>query len=110
MTGRADYLELGDWNSVCYECGRKRKASTLLRHWQGYYVCPEHWEPRQPQDFVRSVPDNQTPPWVQPMPANVFLAVCYPNDTCAIPGYAEPGCVTPNNINPLNTIPGFTTS
>lgn len=70
--GRADYLALGDWNTVCYQCGRKRKASTLRKHWQGYYVCPEHWEVRQPQDFVRSVPDKQTPPWVQPMPEDVF--------------------------------------
>ena len=70
--GRADYLELGDWNAQCFQCGRKRKASTMMRHWQGYYVCPEHWEPRQPQDFVRNVPDVQTPPWVQPFPANVF--------------------------------------
>lgn len=72
MTGRADYLELGDWNAVCYQCGRKRKASTLKKHWQGYYVCPEHWEARQPQDFVRSVPDIQTPPWAQPMPQDTF--------------------------------------
>lgn len=71
MTGRADYLELGSWNAVCYECGRKRKASMLVKHWQGYYVCPEHNEPRQPQDFVRSVPDVQTPPWTQPA-ADVF--------------------------------------
>ena len=70
--GKADYLELGDWNAVCYECGRKFKASQLLRHWQGYYVCKEHWEPRQPQDFVRSINDVQTPPWVQPMPADTF--------------------------------------
>ena len=77
MTGRADYLELGDWNAVCYECGRKRKASTLVRHWQGYYVCPEHNEPRQPQDFVRSVPDNQTPPWAQPMPADIFVITAF---------------------------------
>lgn len=72
MTGRADYLALGDWNVVCYQCGRKRKASTMKKHWQGYYVCPEHWEPRQAQDFVRTVPDQQTPPWVQPMPADTF--------------------------------------
>jgi hypothetical protein len=68
MTGRADFFSLGDWNAVCYECGRKRKASTLKKHWQGYYVCPEHWEARQPQDFVRSIPDVMTPPWTQPMP------------------------------------------
>lgn len=74
MPGRADYLELGDWNAVCFECGRKRKASQLKKHWQGYFVCPEHWEPRQPQDFVRSVPDIQTPPWTQPMPQDQFLS------------------------------------
>lgn len=71
--GRADYLALGDWNVVCFECGHKRKASTMKKNWQGYWVCPEHWEPRQPQDFVRAVPDQQTPPWVQPMPADRFL-------------------------------------
>lgn len=73
MSG-ADYLKLGDWNAVCYECGMKFKASTLKKHWQGYYVCPEHWEPRQPQDFVRGTADIQTPPWTQPMPADVFVA------------------------------------
>lgn len=70
--GRADYLALGDWNVVCFECGHKRKASQTVRNWQGYYVCPEHNEPRQPQDFVRGVPDNQTAPWVQPMPTTVY--------------------------------------
>jgi len=74
MTGRADYLAIGDYNAVCFECGRKRKASTLRKHWQGYYVCPEHWEPRQPQDFVRAIPDVITPPWTQPRPADIFLA------------------------------------
>lgn len=73
MTGKADYLELGDWNAACYECGRKFKASQLIRHWQGYYVCKDHWESRQPQDFVRAVPDQQTPPWVQPMPTDTFV-------------------------------------
>lgn len=70
--GKADYLALGDWNAMCWECGRKFKASTLIRNWQGYYVCPPHWEARQPQDFVRAVPDIQTPPWTQPMPAEQF--------------------------------------
>lgn len=70
--GRADYLALGDWNAVCFQCGHKRKAGTLVRNWQGYYVCPEHNEPRQPQDFVRAIPDDQTAPWVQEMPAAVY--------------------------------------
>jgi len=99
--GRADYLALGDWNSVCYQCGAKRKASELKKHWQGYYVCPEHWEPRQPQDFVRSVVDVQTAPWSQPEPADTFVNTCTPNGRSAIPGYAVPGCATPGYISPF---------
>jgi len=99
--GRADFLELGDWNAVCYQCGRKRKASMLKLHWQGYYVCPEHWEPRQPQDFVRSVPDVQTPPWAQPMPADLFGTMCTPNGQSAVPGEAEPGCAYPAYLSPM---------
>lgn len=71
--GEADYLKLGDHNAQCFECGRKFKAGTLKRHWKGYWVCPEHWEMRQPQDFVRGTTDKQTPSWVQPQPAPVFV-------------------------------------
>ena len=70
---QVDYWQAGSWNAVCYECGHKRKANTLARHWQGYYVCPEHNEARHPQDFVKGVPDIQTPPWTQPAPADVFI-------------------------------------
>lgn len=73
--GRADYLLLGDWNVQCYQCGFKDKASKMVRNWQGYYVHPEHNEPRQTQDFVRGVPDNQIPPWVQPWPGVVYTYV-----------------------------------
>jgi len=94
MTGRADYWDEGGWNTVCYECGRKRKAGTLKRHWQGYFVCPEHWEPRQVQDFVRSVPDVQTPPWVQPA-SDIFGLTCSTEGSSAWPGLAMPGCMIP---------------
>lgn len=70
--GKADFLRLGDFNAVCYQCGWKRKASQMEKNWQGYYVCPEHNEPRQTQDFVRAIPDNQTVPWAQPMPATIY--------------------------------------
>jgi hypothetical protein len=63
--GRADYWEPADWNIVCSMCGRKRKASETERNWQGLYRCPEHNEPRQPQDFVRNVKDIMTVPFDQ---------------------------------------------
>jgi hypothetical protein len=61
--GRADYYAPGDWNATCSLCGRKRKMSQLEKNWQGYYRCPEHNEPRQYQDFVRSIPDKMGVPY-----------------------------------------------
>jgi hypothetical protein len=65
VPGRADLLELGTFNAACSMCGRKRKASQLVRNWQGLYRCPEHNEPRQPQDFARGVKDDMSVPWNQ---------------------------------------------
>jgi hypothetical protein len=92
MTGRADYLDLGNFNAVCYECGRKRKASSLKKNWQGYFVCAEHWESRQTQDFVRAVPDVVVPPWTQPMPADHFSYRCSLEGGQAVAGLGEAGC------------------
>lgn len=63
--GPSDYLDLGNWNATCSMCGHKKKASQLVKNWQGQWRCPIHNEPRQPQDFVRATPDIITPPWVQ---------------------------------------------
>ena len=34
-SGRADFYEYGGYNAVCYECGRKRKASMMKKHGKG---------------------------------------------------------------------------
>lgn len=101
--GQADYYEEGSWNAVCSMCGFKFKANDLSKNWQGMYRCSRCQEPRQPQDFVRAVPDVQTPPWVQERGVS-YAAVCFPNDQSAIPGYATPGCVKPSYLAPGNTI------
>jgi len=93
MTGRADFWQSGDFNAVCFECGRKRKGSTLKKNWQGYYVCAEHWEPRQLQDFVRSIPDIITPPWTQPA-SDTFRAICSLEGRQGIAGLGLAGCAT----------------
>ena len=69
--GRADYYQEGDWNAACGLCGRKRKASEMKQlppgvPGAGLRVCPEHNYERNPQDFVRGLPDKVTPPWTQP--------------------------------------------
>lgn len=66
------YYAPGDWNALCDICGLAYKASLLRKNWQGLMVCSRDFEPRQPQDFVRSVPDVQTPPWTRPRPAAIF--------------------------------------
>lgn len=96
LKGRADYWEPGDWNAACSMCGRKRKASRMVRNWQGLYRCPEHDEPRQTQDFARGLPDNMQVPWAQPE-TDTYVLICTRNGGSAIPGVAIPGCSVPGN-------------
>ena len=71
--GSRDFFKLGDWNAICDVCGFKRKASEMRKRWDGRMVCEEDFEYRQPQDFVRGVPDNQAVAWTRPDTAPVFL-------------------------------------
>jgi hypothetical protein len=62
------------WKAICDRCGLERWASELRKEWTGYMVCADTcWEPRHPQEHVRGVADKQSPPWVRPEPADVFL-------------------------------------
>lgn len=75
MSG-ADYYSPGDWNVACSLCGRKRKASTMVKNWQGMWRCPPHNEPRQPQDFVRNVKDDMSVPFSQPqIDVDIFTGI-----------------------------------
>ena len=40
-----------DSNSICDRTGFKIKLSETERTWEGWFVIPEAWAPRQPQDF-----------------------------------------------------------
>lgn len=104
--GRADHYGPGDWNVACSMCGRKRKASQMVRNWQGMWRCPEHNEPRQPQDFVRAVPDVQSVPFAQPE-TDIDILLCSFNGGSSIPHYAIPGCMIPGRfvILPLEPPP-----
>ena len=67
----------GDWIAICDVCGRKFKASRLMKRWDGMMTCPDDWEPRQPQDFVRGVADFQAPPYTRPEPQDDFVEIHY---------------------------------
>jgi hypothetical protein len=71
-TGPADYFEMGDWNARCDECFLKQKASQMFLRWDNCRVCYRCIEMRNPQDFVRGIPDDQAPPWTRPTPPPIF--------------------------------------
>jgi len=72
MTAPTTYLK-GSWNVICDVCGRQYKAESLQMRWDGLMVCHGDWEPRQPQDFVRGVADQQAVPWSRPEAADRFI-------------------------------------
>ena len=61
--GQADYFEEGQWNFYCQECGKKLKSGEARYRWDNFWVGPECWEIRNPQDYVRGIPDNPSVPW-----------------------------------------------
>lgn len=61
---RLSFYVMGDWNGTCDECGRGFKFSSMMRRWDGAWVCSTGScnEMRQPQDFVRGIKDNPAVP------------------------------------------------
>lgn len=73
-----NHLILGDWNALCDSCGRKFKASSLQKRWDGLIVCREDWEQRHPQDLLRVQREQISVPWSRPYPAqDTFIPVNY---------------------------------
>jgi hypothetical protein len=73
--GHADYLRNGDWNSICDACGHKYKFSTLRLRWDGLWVCSYDFEIRQPQDYLRGIPDNMSVPVARPQAPDTFTVI-----------------------------------
>lgn len=67
----------GTWAAICDRCGFRFPSDQLIKDWTGLMVCRKDFETRHPQDFVRAVPDNQTPPWTRPEPTDVFIEPTY---------------------------------
>ena len=76
--GNRDFFKDGEYNTICYVCGRKRKSGEMKKRWDGIYTCMEDWEPRHPQDFVRGALENAIPPYVQPEGTDTFIDISNP--------------------------------
>jgi len=73
--GRADYYASGQYNFICDQCGAKRKSKDMRKQWDGLQVCPQCFDPRNPQDFVRGKADIQSVPVNRPDTDPTFTAV-----------------------------------
>jgi len=94
-----NWLKLGDWNANCDSCGRKFKASQLMKRWDGLMVCKEDFENRHPQNFLRVPTDTQAVPWSRPEPAqDIFIRSCNIINSQAISGVGVSGCMVSGSI------------
>lgn len=82
----------GDWKAVCDICGQVYLGSQLKQRWDGYKVCPKDWEPRNPQDFVRAIPDTIAPPYTRPEAEDTYIFTCTIYTSSGVAGVGVAGC------------------
>lgn len=79
----------GDHWIQCDLCASHIYASEARYRWDGMVVCPDDWEPRQPQDFVRGRQDKIAADEPRRPDRDIFVEDCPPS---AIIGIAISGC------------------
>ncbi len=72
-----NYYISGQWNLICDICSVKYKAGKAKHRWDGFVVCPNCYEQRHPQDFVRTKQDKISVPFSRPIPQEIFVVVPY---------------------------------
>jgi hypothetical protein len=72
-----NYYESGGWNLICDVCSIKYKAKKAKQRWDGFIVCPNCYEQRHPQDFVKTRQDKISVPFSRPIPQEIFVVVPY---------------------------------
>lgn len=75
--GGKNYYVSGSHNVICDRCCKKIKAEITKTDWQGFIVCPNCYEQRHPQDFVRTKQDKISVPFSRPIPQEIFVVVPY---------------------------------
>jgi hypothetical protein len=75
--GRHLHFEPGSFYRVDDRTGFPQRAGRTRKEWTGLIVDESVWEPRQPQDLVKGVPDLQFVPEPRPLAPNVFVGPIY---------------------------------
>jgi len=84
--------ESGGWWLLCDVCNKKIEAHKSKKRWDGFVVCPDDWEIRHPQDFIKPTIDKIVVPFTRPRQEDVFVDVCTLPGRTGIAGYAVAGC------------------
>lgn len=74
QSGDLNYIG-GSFYRICDISGFKVRSFDTKKVWNGTIARKQSWEPRQPQDFVRGVPDDQSAPEPRPRSPNIFVDV-----------------------------------
>lgn len=67
-------MEYPRQRAICDASGFKCYADELVRQWDGMMVLPQFCDRRNPQDFVKGVPDNQTVRVSRPEAVDAFIS------------------------------------
>lgn len=71
--GRKLHYRLGSFYRVDDRTGFPQRAERTRMEWDGLIVDEARWEPRQPQDLVRGVPDFQSVPDARPLGQDIYV-------------------------------------
>ena len=105
-----NWLQLGNWNAICDSCGRKFKASSLMKRWDGLMVCKEDFEVKHPQLSIRIPEENVAPPWVRPeVEPDIFLFYCTLEISQGLAAIGVAGCARAGIVSNVDiSLPGPT--
>lgn len=71
--GRKLHYRPGSFYRVDDRTGFPQRAERTRQEWNGLIVDEARWEPRQPQDLVKGVPDKQSVPDARPLGQNIYV-------------------------------------
>lgn len=75
--GRKLHYIPGSYYQTDDRTGFPQRAGRMRAEWDGLIVARDVWEPRQPQDLVKGVRDNQNVDNARPLGADVFIGPTY---------------------------------
>lgn len=97
--GRKLHYKPGSFYRTDDRTGFPQRAEKTRKEWTGLIVDEKVWEPRQPQDLVKGVPDIQAVPDPRPLGSDIYVGPISVQTTAA----AAIGQTTV----PVQTITGF---